>query len=81
MRSTETEIARFETVGADGTTYFVVELQRFAFKLSDAGKFVKTIGVKRHALSDGRDVDRLTNDRFQICDTGEILVRKTQASS
>ncbi|MGH1573354.1 hypothetical protein ACRAWG_25165 [Methylobacterium sp. P31] len=68
----ERETARFKTLGSDGLTYTIVELQTFK-QLSAFSGHRTAKGRQRYVTEDGRTVKQLDDGSFQIAEMGLIL--------
>ncbi|WP_336491990.1 hypothetical protein [Methylobacterium nigriterrae] len=68
----ERETARFKTLGSDGVTYTIIELQTVK-QLSAFSGHRTAKGPQRYVTEEGRAVRKLGDGSFQIAETSLIL--------
>jgi hypothetical protein len=67
------EIRRFFAVADDGTEYVIVEHQEIIDAAHHGDKRAGLPGMKRLATLDGRAVNYIDSETFQIVETDEIV--------
>jgi hypothetical protein len=67
-------VERFTAVGPDGNRFRVVVLQSRIDTSSFDGRS-STAGMKSIKLDDGRHVNRIDDNTFEIVETGQLITR------
>lgn len=67
------EVNRYRCRGEDGSEYTVIERQTFTNFRPMSGPSQNVGGALDWILSDGRDVNFVDDDTFQILDTDEVI--------
>jgi hypothetical protein len=67
------EIARYQCIGDSGREYTVIEFQHIIRTQLKSGPPQDVLGTKECFLSDGRDVNFVDDNTFQIVRTDEFV--------
>lgn len=70
---TEKERSRCQAESDNGNTYTVIEFQEYREFRSLNGPDQIVPSLRRYALSDGRPVNQIDSETFQIVETDEII--------
>jgi hypothetical protein len=69
MRETD----RFSARGDGGANYTVIEYREVLTETPLRGRRAEALGARDYRLSDGRHVNWIDNETFQILDTNEVI--------